>query len=101
MFKMQPEETRRININQFYSLLCKEALQTLRRISAGTKRAPKDELIKFRQKYVRPQSQAAAKPDWHKLTFHLNTKSLSDFLEDLNECPKRAFAPVPQQMTGK
>ena len=38
------------------------------------------------------------KVEWHKLTFHLNTKSLSDFLEELNECAERAFGPLAQPM---
>ena len=52
----------------------------------------------FRRKYVKPESQATAKHKWHKLTFDPNTKSLPDFLEELNECAKRAFGDNAQHM---
>ena len=55
-------------------------------------------LIVFRRKYVKPESQATAKHKWHKLTFDPNTKSLSDFLEELNECAERAFGDNAQHM---
>ena len=55
-------------------------------------------LIVFRWKYVKPESQATAKHKWHKLTFDPNTKSLSDFLEELNECAERAFGHNAQHM---
>ena len=48
-------------------------------------------LIVFRRKSVKPESQATTKHKWHKLTFDPNTKSLPDFLEELNECAERAF----------
>ena len=52
----------------------------------------------FRRKYVKPESQAAAKHLWHKLTFNPNTISLSDFLEELNECAERAFGDNAQYL---
>ena len=52
----------------------------------------------FRQKYVKPESQATTKHKWHKLTFGPNTKSLTDFLEELNECAERAFGGNAQRM---
>ena len=55
-------------------------------------------LIVFRRKYVKPESQATAKNKWHKLTFDPNTKSLPDFLEELNECAERAFGDNAQHM---
>ena len=55
-------------------------------------------LIVFRRKYVKPESQATAKHKWHKLTFDPNTKSLPDFLEELNESAGRAFGDNAQQM---
>ena len=48
-------------------------------------------LIVFRQKNVKPQSQATAKHKRHNLKFDPNTKSLSDFLGELNERAERAF----------
>ena len=52
----------------------------------------------FRHKYVKPESQATAKHQWHKLTFDPNTKSLPDFLEELNERAERAFGDNAQHM---
>ena len=56
-------------------------------------------LVVFRRKYVKPESQATAKHKWHKFTFDLNTKSLSDFLEELNECADGAFGDNAQHIT--
>ena len=52
----------------------------------------------FQRKYVKPQSQATTKHKCHKLTFDPNTKSLSDFLEELNEFAERSFGDNAQQM---
>ena len=57
-----------------------------------------DVLIVFSRKDVKPESQARAKYEWHKLTFDPNTKSLSDFLEELSECGERAFGDNDQHM---
>ena len=55
-------------------------------------------LIVFRRKYVKPESQATAKHKWHKLTFDPNTKSLPDFLGELNKCAERAFGDNTEHM---
>ena len=55
-------------------------------------------LTVFRRKYAKPESQATAKHKWHELTFDPNTKSLSDFLEELNECAEKAFDGNAQHM---
>ena len=78
--------------------LRKEALQTFRSISALNKKTLDDVLIVFRRKYVKPESQATAKHKWHKLTFDPNTKSLPNFLEELNECAEKAFGDNAQHM---
>ena len=98
MLKMQPEMTEAKKINHFHAHLRKEALQTFRNISASNKNTLEDALIVFRQKYVKPESQATTKHKWHKLTFNPNTKSLSDFLEELNEWAERAFCDNAQHM---
>ena len=98
MLKMQPEMTEAMKINHFHAHLRKEALQTFRNISAVNKKTLDDVLIVFRRKYVKPESQATAKHKWHKLTFDPNTKSLPDFLEELNECAKKAFGDNAQHM---
>ena len=91
MLKMQPELTEPMKNNHFSAHLRKEALQTFRNISASNNKTLDDLLIVFRRKYIKPESQATAKHNWHKLTFDPNTKSLSDFLEELNECAERAL----------
>ena len=87
MLKMQQEMTEAMKFHHFR----KEALQTFRNISALNKKTLDDVLIVFRRKYVKPESQATAKHKWHKLIFDPYTKSLPDFLEELNECAERAF----------
>ena len=98
MLRMQPEMTEAIKINHFHAHLRKDALQTFRNISALNKKTLDDVLIVFRRKYFKPESQATAKHKWHKLTFDPNTKSLPDFLEELNECAERAFSGNAQHM---
>ena len=98
MLKMQPEMTETMKINHFHAHLRKEALQTFRNISAVNKKTLDDVLIVFRRKYVKPESQATAKHKWLKLTFDPNTKSLPDFLEELNECAEKAFGDNAQHM---
>ena len=98
MLKMQPEMTEAMKINHFHAHLRKEALQTFRNKSASNKKTLDDVLIVFRRKYVKPESQATTKHKWHKLTFDPNTKSLPDFLEELNECAERAFGDNAQHM---
>ena len=98
MLKMQPEMTEAMKINHFHAHLRKEALQTFRNISSSNKKTLDDVLMVFRRKYVQAESQATAKHKWHKLTFDPNTKSLSDFLEELNTCAERAFGDNAQHM---
>ena len=98
MLKMQPEMTEVMKINHFLAHLRKEAVQTFRNISAVNRKTLDDVLIVFRRKNVKPESQATAKHKWHKLTFDPNTKSLPDFLEELNECAERAFGDNAQHM---
>ena len=98
MLRMQPEMTEAMKINHLHTHLRKEALQTLRNISALNKKTLDDVLIVFRRKYVQPESQSTVKHKWHKLTFDPNTKSLPDFLEELNECAERAFGDNAQHM---
>ena len=98
MLKMKPEMTEAMKINHFHAHLRKEALQTFRNISASNMRTLDDVRIVFRRNYVKPESQATAKHKWHKLTFTPNTKSLPDFLEELNECAERVFGDNAQHM---
>ena len=95
---MQPAMTEAMKINHFNDHLRKEALQTFRNISASNKKTLDDVLIVFWRKHVKPESQATAKHKWHRLTFDPNTKSLSHFLEELNECAEGAFGDSAQHM---
>ena len=96
---MQPEMSEEIKVDHFHSNLRQKALQIFRNISASNKATLQDVLVIFRRKYVRPESQATAKHKWHEPNFHSNAKSLSDILEELNECAERALGPPAQQMT--
>ena len=91
MLKVQPEKTETMKTNLFHANLRKEPPQAFKNISASNKKTPDDVLIVFRQKYVKPKSEATAKHKQPELTFDPNTKSLSDFLGELNECAERAF----------
>ena len=51
MLKMQPEMTEAMKINHFHAHLRKEALQTVRNMSASNKKTLDDVLIVFRRKY--------------------------------------------------
>ena len=97
LLKMQPEMTEAMKITK-RSNLRKEALQTFKNISAINKKTLDDVLIVFRRKYVKPESQATVKHRRQKLTFDPNTKSLPDFLEELNECAEKAFGDNAQHM---
>ena len=98
MLKMQPELTEAMKIIHFHAHSRKEALQTFRNKSASNKKTLDDVLIVFRRKHVKPESQATANHKWHKLTSDPNTKSLSDFSEELNECAEKAFSDNAQHM---
>ena len=60
--------------------------------------ATNEHIILLGRKYVTPYSKATAKHKWHKFKVHLNTKSLSNFPEGMNECANRAFRPLAQQI---
>ena len=98
MLKMQTEMTEAMKNNLFHAHLQKEAIQTFRNIRFSGKKTLNDVLIVFRRKYVKQETQATAKHKWHKLTFDPNTKSLSDFLEELKEGAERALRDNSQHM---
>ena len=98
MIKMQPEMTEQMKINHFHSLLRKNALQTFRNINSTNRQTLEDVLVIFRQKYVKPESQATAKHKWHRLVFDPNTMKLPDFLEDFNQGAEKAFGDHAQKM---
>ena len=72
-------------------------MKTFRNKNA-TKKTLEDVLLVFHLKYVKFESRATAKRKWHKLAFDSNTKSLSDFLEELTEYAERAFGDQAPQM---
>ena len=67
MIKMQPDMAEAMKINHFHSLLRKNALQTFRNINTANRQTLEDILAVFRRKYVKPESQATAKHNWHRL----------------------------------
>ena len=76
MIEMQPVMTEQMKINHFHSLLRKGALQTFRNINTINRQTLDDVLVIFPQKYVKPESQATAKHNWHRLIFDPNTLKL-------------------------
>ena len=83
MIKIQPVMTNQMKSNHFHTLLRKGALQTFRNINTINRQTLEDVLVIFRQKYIKPESQATAKLKWHHLIFEPNTMKLPDFLEEL------------------
>ena len=98
MIKMQPEMTEQMKTTHFHSLLRKNALQTFRNINSTNRQTLEDVLVIFRQKYVKPESQATARHKWHRLVFDSNTMKLPDFLEELNQGAEKAFGEHAQKM---
>ena len=98
LIKMHPEMTEQMKINPFHSLLRKNALQTFRNINSTNRQTLDDVLVIFRQKYVKPESQATAKHKGHRLVFDPNTVKLPDFLEELNQGAENAFGDHAQTM---
>ena len=98
MLKVQPEVPEAMKINHLDAHLRKEALQTFKKISASNKKTLDAVPIVFRRNYVKPESQPTAKHKRDKLTFDPITKSLSDFLEELNDCAQRASGDNAQLM---
>ena len=94
---MQPEMSKAMKNYHFHSHLRKKADQTFRIKKASNKPTLEDELNNFRPKYVRQQSQATTKQNWHKLTFNPNSKTLTEIHEEPNECFERRFGPLAQQ----
>ena len=98
MIKIQPDMTETMKINHFHSLLRKNALQTFRNINTDNRQTLEDILAVFRRKYVKPESQATAKHNWHRLVFDPNTMKQPDFLEELNQGAEKAFGENAQAM---
>ena len=99
MLNVQRELTEAKKTYHFFAHLRKAAHQRFRNISASNTKTLDHVLTVIRQKYVKPESQATAKPKWHKLTFDPNKMWLSDFLEELNACYERPFGDNAQHMT--
>ena len=87
-----------MKINHFYSPLTKGAFQTFRIINMVNRQTLEDVLVFFGRKYFKPESQATAKHEWHRLVFDPNTMKLPDFLEALNQGAEKAFADNAQNM---
>ena len=87
-----------MKINHFHAHSQKEALQTFGNVNASKKKTLDGLLTVFRRNCVGPVSEATAKHMWHKLTLDPNTKSMSDFIEELNEWGERTFDDNAQQM---
>ena len=100
MIKMQPDMTEAMKMNQFHSLLRKNALQTFRNINTANRQTLEDILAVFCEKYVKPESQKSAKHKRHCLVFDPNTIKLPDFLEELNQGAETVFGENAHAMIG-
>ena len=98
IIKMQPEMTEQMKINHFHSRLRKNALQTFRNIKSTNRPTLEDVLVIFRRKYVKLESQATAKHNWHRLVFDPNTMKLPEILAELNQGAEKAFRDYAQKM---
>ena len=98
MIKMQPAMTEQMKINYFHLLLRKGALETFRNINSINRQTLEDVLVIFCRKYVKPESQATAKHNWHRLTFDPNSMKLPDFLGKLNQGAEKVFGENPKNM---
>ena len=88
-----------MKINHFHSLLKKGALQTFRNIIQINRQTVENLLVIFRRKYVKPKFQATAKHKWLRIIFDPNIMKLLDFLVELNQGAKKAFAENVKSMT--
>ena len=52
----------------------------------------------FSRKYVKHESQANAKHEWHRLVFDPNLMKLPDFIEELNQGAENAFGDNAQMI---
>ena len=69
----------------------RDALQTFKNINSPTQENLGKVLAVFRRKYVKPQSRAMAKHNYHKLVFNPANQKLVDFLDDHQKLAKDAF----------
>ena len=68
-FKMQPNLTEEMKINDFHAHLRGLALKIFKNIQRTPTTTLEDILKVFRRKYVKPESTASAKHRFHRLTF--------------------------------
>ena len=89
--KIHNESTEDDRINYFHSLMRGDALQTCKEINGPTRENLGEILAVFRRRYVKPQSMATAKHNFHKLVFNPANQKLVDFPDELQKLPKDAF----------
>ena len=75
----------------FHSLMKGDALQIFKNINGPTRENLGEILAVCRRKYVKPQSTATAKHEFHKLVFNPANQKLVDFLDELQKPAKDAF----------
>ena len=81
--------TEAMKMNDFHSLLRKDALQTFRKINKANRPTLEDILAVFGRKYVKLESQVTIKHKWHRLAF------VPDFLEELDQGAENHLAKTP------
>ena len=83
--------TEQTKLNFFLSLLREGAMQTFRKVNSIHRPTLDDVLVTFCRKNVKPEPQAIAKHNRHRVIFDPNTTKLPDFLKELNQGAEAAF----------
>ena len=94
--KIKNKLTEEDKINYFHSLMCGDALQTLKNVTSPNRDNLGEILTVFRGKNVTPQSMATVKHKFQRLVFNPANQKLIDFLDELQKLAKDAFGVAAQ-----
>ena len=86
--------------NRNLTIFIRNGGKNFRNITSAKTQTLENNLVVFRRKYVKSESQATAKHNWHKSVFDPNTMKLPDFLDELNQGAEKAFGDHTQAKTG-
>ena len=89
--KIHNQLTEEDRIKYFHSLLKGHALKTFKNINGPTRETLGEIMAVFRGKYVKTQTMATAKHNFHKLVFNPANQKLVDSLDDFQKLAENAF----------
>ena len=92
MLKIQREMSDAIKTNFSHSLRQKNT-RDIRKLECQQQTNVRNSNYRFQTKIRQNTITGHSKNKWLKLTFDANTKQLSNFLEEPNECAKQTFVP--------